>query len=164
MAFELAVPLRSTSQALPLSALLGILPPDTNPNDCFLHFRDITPQTPTVTLADERIIIDPDNHETTVDDRAVDLTDMEFRLLAYFAQHPQIVHRRHSLLQTVWEYGFVHPEGDRSRTVDVHVTRLRKKIAGAGVHSADLADVYHGAIGTVRNLGYRGNKTLPKAS
>ncbi|MGB4758923.1 MAG: winged helix-turn-helix domain-containing protein [Candidatus Saccharimonadales bacterium] len=164
IALELAVPLGTKSQTLPLSALLGILPPDTDPNDCFLHFRNITPQNSTVTLGDERIIIDPANHETIVDDRAIDLTDMEFRLLVYLAQNPQKAHRREALLQKVWEYGFIHPRGDLSRTVDVHVTRLRKKIGGAGEYSADLADVYRGAIATVRKIGYRGNKTLPKAS
>jgi len=99
--------------------------------------------------------VDPDAHlirsgEVTIDDaaytaklgkRALDLTFKEFELLKYLAQHPGRVFTREQLLQEVWGYDYF----GGTRTVDVHVRRLRAK----------LGPDHESLIGTVRNVGYR---------
>ncbi|NYI07514.1 winged helix-turn-helix transcriptional regulator [Allostreptomyces psammosilenae] len=73
--------------------------------------------------------------------RALDLTFKEFELLKYLAQHPGRVFSRAQLLQEVWGYDYF----GGTRTVDVHVRRLRAK----------LGPEHESLIGTVRNVGYR---------
>ena len=73
--------------------------------------------------------------------RVLDLTFKEFELLKYLAQHPGRVFTRDQLLQEVWGYDYF----GGTRTVDVHVRRLRAKL---GPDNETL-------IGTVRNVGYR---------
>ena len=73
--------------------------------------------------------------------RPLDLTFKEFELLKYLAQHPGRVFTREQLLQEVWGYDYF----GGTRTVDVHVRRLRAKL---GPENETL-------IGTVRNVGYR---------
>ncbi len=73
--------------------------------------------------------------------RALDLTFKEFELLKFLAQHPGRVFTRAQLLQEVWGYDYF----GGTRTVDVHVRRLRAKL---GAENEAL-------IGTVRNVGYR---------
>src|SRR5690606_5610405 len=73
--------------------------------------------------------------------RHLDLTYKEFELLKYLAQHPGRVFTRSQLLQEVWGYDYF----GGTRTVDVHVRRLRAKLG---------AD-HEVLIGTVRNVGYR---------
>ena len=73
--------------------------------------------------------------------RVLDLTFKEFELLKYLAQHPGRVFTRDQLLQEVWGYDYF----GGTRTVDVHVRRLRAKL---GTDNEML-------IGTVRNVGYR---------
>ena len=73
--------------------------------------------------------------------RVLDLTFKEFELLKYLAQHPGRVFTRDQLLQEVWGYDYF----GGTRTVDVHVRRLRAKL---GTDNEAL-------IGTVRNVGYR---------
>ncbi|HSV39421.1 MAG TPA: response regulator transcription factor [Nocardioidaceae bacterium] len=106
-------------------------------------------------LAAQRQKDDPDSHvirsgEVTVDDatytaklggRPLDLTFKEFELLKYLAQHPGRVFTREQLLQEVWGYDYF----GGTRTVDVHVRRLRAK----------LGPEHEQLIGTVRNVGYR---------
>ncbi|CAM5478107.1 hypothetical protein STANM309S_05900 [Streptomyces tanashiensis] len=72
-----------------------------------------------------------------VDGQALDLTYLEFELLAHLVAHPHRVHTRDQLVTTVWGYGHV---GD-GRTVDVHVARLRRQEAGrrAPPHDPDRA-------------------------
>jgi DNA-binding response OmpR family regulator len=72
---------------------------------------------------------------------ALDLTFKEFELLKFLAQHPGRVFTRSQLLQEVWGYDYF----GGTRTVDVHVRRLRAKLGAE--HEA--------LIGTVRNVGYR---------
>ncbi|GAA4958206.1 hypothetical protein GCM10023238_26210 [Streptomyces heliomycini] len=74
-----------------------------------------------------------------VDGRRLDLTYLEFELLAHLVAHRAGAHRDH-LVGTVWGYGHV---GD-GRTVDVHIARLRRKL-GAG---------HRDTIRTVRRVGY----------
>ena len=73
--------------------------------------------------------------------RVLDLTFKEFELLKFLAQHPGRVFTRAHLLQEVWGYDYF----GGTRTVDVHVRRLRAK----------LGSEHEALIGTVRNVGYR---------
>ncbi|MDO8106435.1 response regulator transcription factor [Isoptericola sp. b441] len=85
--------------------------------------------------------IDPGGYTARVRGRALDLTYKEFELLRYLAQHPGRVFTRAQLLQEVWGYDYF----GGTRTVDVHVRRLRAK----------LGPEHEQLIGTVRNVGYR---------
>ncbi|WP_055552208.1 winged helix-turn-helix domain-containing protein, partial [Streptomyces kanamyceticus] len=85
--------------------------------------------------------IDTVQRAAEVDGRALDLTYLEFELLAHLVAHPHRVHTRDQLVTTVWGYGHV---GD-GRTVDVHIARLRRKLG---------AD-HRRTIQTVRRVGYK---------
>ncbi|WP_351233732.1 winged helix-turn-helix domain-containing protein [Streptomyces sp. NPDC002133] len=85
--------------------------------------------------------IDSSQRTAVVDGRALDLTYLEFELLAHLVAHPHRVHTRDRLVTTVWGYGHV---GD-GRTVDVHVARLRRKLGAEHRHT----------IQTVRRVGYK---------
>jgi DNA-binding response OmpR family regulator len=73
--------------------------------------------------------------------RPLDLTYKEFELLKYLAQHAGRVFTRAQLLHEVWGYDFF----GGTRTVDVHVRRLRAKLGAE----------HESLIGTVRNVGYK---------
>ncbi|GAA1698665.1 two-component system response regulator GlnR [Microbacterium sediminicola] len=88
------------------------------------------------------ITIDESSYSAKVHGRALDLTYKEFQLLHFFATHPSRVFTREQLLSEVWGYDYF----GGTRTVDVHVRRLRAKLG-------DLEQL----IGTVRNVGYRFN-------
>ena len=95
---------------------------------------------------DERIVageltIDEGTYSARLGSRLLDLTYKEFELLKYLAQHPGRVFTRAQLLQEVWGYDYY----GGTRTVDVHVRRLRAK----------LGSEHEQLIGTVRNVGYR---------
>ncbi|MFF8998693.1 winged helix-turn-helix domain-containing protein [Streptomyces achromogenes] len=85
--------------------------------------------------------IDPVRRTASVEGRELDLTYLEFELLAHLVAHPHRVHTRDQLVTTVWGYGHV---GD-GRTVDVHIARLRRK----------LGDRHRQSIQTVRRVGYK---------
>lgn len=85
--------------------------------------------------------IDEASYTVKLRSEVVDLTFKEFELLRFLAQHPGRVFSRAQLLQEVW--GFDYYGG--TRTVDVHVRRLRAK----------LGSEYENLIGTIRNVGYR---------
>lgn len=87
------------------------------------------------------IQLDLERRSARVDGRPLDLTYLEFELLAHLTANPHRVHTRDHLVTAVWGYGHV---GD-GRTVDVHVARLRRKL-GSG---------YRPAIVTVRRVGYK---------
>ena len=88
------------------------------------------------------VIIDEASYSAKVHGRPLDLTFKEFELLRFLATHPSRVFTREQLLSEVWGYDYF----GGTRTVDVHVRRLRAKLG-------DLESV----IGTVRNVGYRFN-------
>ncbi|GAA3850351.1 winged helix-turn-helix domain-containing protein [Streptomyces lacrimifluminis] len=90
-----------------------------------------------------RHLVRVDNVQRTaeVDGQPLDLTYLEFELLAHLVAHPGRVHTRDQLVTTVWGYGHV---GD-GRTVDVHVARLRRKLGAE----------HRNAIQTVRRVGYK---------
>ncbi len=87
------------------------------------------------------LVIDETTYSVRLRGRLLDLTYKEFELLKYLAQHPGRVFTRSQLLQEVWGYDYF----GGTRTVDVHVRRLRAKL---GIEHELL-------IGTVRNVGYR---------
>ncbi|MEV7346656.1 winged helix-turn-helix domain-containing protein [Streptomyces sp. NPDC093544] len=91
--------------------------------------------------ANPLVRIDTVQRTAEVDGQQLDLTYLEFELLAHLVAHPHRVHTRDQLVTTVWGYGHV---GD-GRTVDVHVARLRRKL---GVQ-------HRQTIQTVRRVGYK---------
>lgn len=98
------------------------------------------PEAPAPT-GDAIVRIDPERRTAQVQGRPLDLTYLEFELLAHLVAHPHRVHTRDQLVTTVWGYGHV---GD-GRTVDVHVARLRRKLGAA----------HRSSIVTVRRVGYK---------
>jgi DNA-binding response OmpR family regulator len=87
------------------------------------------------------LVIDEATYSARLRGQPLDLTFKEFELLKYLAQHPGRVFTRAQLLQEVWGYDYF----GGTRTVDVHVRRLRAKLG---------AD-HEALIGTVRNVGYK---------
>jgi DNA-binding response OmpR family regulator len=87
------------------------------------------------------LVIDEPTYSARLRGHALDLTFKEFELLKFLAQHPGRVFTRSQLLQEVWGYDYF----GGTRTVDVHVRRLRAK----------LGTEHEALIGTVRNVGYR---------
>ncbi len=86
------------------------------------------------------VTIDPPRREVHVGDQKVDLRTQEFDLLVAFAQNRGLVLTREQLLQQAWGYEYF----GETRTVDVHVAQLRKKLAGSKV-----------SIETVTGIGYK---------
>jgi len=93
--------------------------------------------------------IDRTAHRVTVDGREVELTPTEFKLLTLLAERKGRVQPRNMLLEIVWDAA---PD-IQTRTVDMHVQRLRAKLGGAG----DL-------IETVRGFGYRLRSGKPRTA
>ncbi|MFN2545192.1 MAG: winged-helix domain-containing protein [Actinomycetota bacterium] len=91
--------------------------------------------------------INSDTYQVTVDGRPLDLTYKEFELLKFLAQHPARVFTRGALLREVWGYDFY----GGTRTVDVHIRRLRAKLGPEHEH----------LIETVRGVGYRAADVEP---
>ncbi|MFI8004539.1 winged helix-turn-helix domain-containing protein [Streptomyces sp. NPDC086010] len=96
---------------------------------------------PVAAPASGPVLIDSTRRTAAVDGVPLDLTYLEFELLAHLVAHPHRVHTRDQLVTTVWGYGHV---GD-GRTVDVHVARLRRKLGAE----------HRRAIQTVRRVGYK---------
>jgi DNA-binding response OmpR family regulator len=94
------------------------------------------------TIKTSGVVIDESSYSAKVHGKPLDLTYKEFELLKFLAQHPGRVFSRDQLLSEVWGYDYF----GGSRTVDVHIRRLRAKLG-------DL----EGLISTVRNVGYRFN-------
>ena len=83
-------------------------------------------EAPVRRLSFDKLTIDMDAFELTVDGRKVDTPPKEMELLFYLASSPNRVYTRNQLLDEVWGFDYF---GD-SRTVDVHVKRLREKLEG----------------------------------
>jgi DNA-binding response OmpR family regulator len=90
----------------------------------------------------DRLIIDMDAFELTVNGKKVDTPPKEMELLYYLASSPNRVYTRNQLLDEVWGFDYF---GD-SRTVDVHVKRLREKLEG-------VSDRWN--LKTVWGVGYK---------
>lgn len=86
------------------------------------------------------IIIDTDKHEVSVDNKIIELTFKEFQLLKVLAKNKGKVLSRNYLLDKIWGYDFY----GETRTVDVHIRHLRKKL-----------NCDNGLIETIRGVGYK---------
>jgi len=89
----------------------------------------------------DNLIIDKDNYSVTYEGNLVELPPKELEVLYFLASHPKQVFTREQLLDKIWGYDFV---GD-TRTVDVHIKRLRDKFEGDHAWS----------IKTVWGVGYK---------
>ncbi|MFE0812804.1 winged helix-turn-helix domain-containing protein [Streptomyces sp. NPDC058794] len=114
----------------PMVGYLVLVPADRQP-----------PFPPPRASGDPLVRIDTARRTAAVAGRELDLTYLEFELLAHLVAHPHRVHTRDQLVSTVWGYGHV---GD-GRTVDVHVARLRRKLGAE----------HRRRIQTVRRVGYK---------
>ncbi|WP_381799281.1 winged helix-turn-helix domain-containing protein [Streptomyces niveus] len=122
----------------PMIGYLVLVPADQHPVAAASH----TPgPAPAPGAGEGPVRIDPAERTVEVDGRPLDLTYLEFELLAHLVAHPHRVHTRDQLVTTVWGYGHV---GD-GRTVDVHVARLRRKLGIEHRHT----------IRTIRRVGYK---------
>ena len=88
------------------------------------------------------LALDPVTHRVQAGDIKLELGPMEFRLLHFFMTHPERVHSRERILDSVWGNNVYVEE----RTVDVHIRRLRKALTPSG---------HDRLIQTVRGAGYR---------
>src|SRR5690349_8840526 len=86
------------------------------------------------------LVIDIAGYEAKISGRRLDLTHQEFELLRFLAQHRGRVFTRQALLERAWGYAYA----GGTRTVDIHVRRVRSKLGQAGE-----------LIETVRNVGYK---------
>ena len=87
----------------------------------------------------DELVIDNLRHEALISGEVVELTFKEYELLRYLALNHSTVLSRESIMQRVWQTDF---EGE-TRTVDMHIKTLRKKLGAVGER-----------IKTVRNVGY----------
>jgi two-component system alkaline phosphatase synthesis response regulator PhoP len=94
----------------------------------------------TAVLAFGPIEMDDDRHRVTVDWQETELTFKEYGLLKYLLSNAGMSVTRDQLMEAVWGFAFT----GETRTVDMHIKTLRKKLGSAG-----------GLIETVRNVGYR---------
>jgi phosphate regulon transcriptional regulator PhoB len=104
--------------------------------------RRSRPDQPTPVLSVGPVTLDPARHTVSLDGRAVALTPKEFDLLQALLDAAGRVLSREYLLNRVW--GYARADVIESRTVDVHVRRLRAKLGDAGTR-----------IATVKSVGYR---------
>lgn len=116
-----------------------------SPNELVARVRALLrrakrPETPPATLTLGRIVMDLGRHTVSTDGREVKLTAKEFLLLQYLLEHRGRVLSRDVLLADVWGYRYT----GGTRTVDVHVRRLREKLP-------PLVD----ALVTVKQFGYK---------
>ena len=87
------------------------------------------------------LTIDQERYEVTVSGRRVSLTYKEFQLLVLLASNPGRVYTREALLSQIWGYDYL----GGTRTVDVHIRRLRSKVESPG----------RSFVETIWNVGYR---------
>ncbi|MGZ4591942.1 MAG: winged helix-turn-helix domain-containing protein [Actinomycetes bacterium] len=107
-----------------------------------LDDREVTgPGTPAAAAPPLGPLVDEASRTASVDGRLLSLTKLEFDLLALFVRTPRRVHTRERLQESVWN----GPAPGGSRTVDVHVHRLRHK----------LGDPHGRQLVTLRGVGYR---------
>ncbi|WP_037669117.1 winged helix-turn-helix domain-containing protein [Streptomyces griseus] len=124
----------------PMIGYLVLVPADQQPPFLPVAVPD-QPRSDDTAGGDPLVRIDSVQRTAEVAGRRLDLTYLEFELLAHLVAHPHRVHTRDQLVGTVWGYGHV---GD-GRTVDVHVARLRRKLGAE----------HRQAIQTVRRVGYK---------
>jgi DNA-binding response OmpR family regulator len=124
-----------TSSPAEVGTRLRLLPPSRQATDPAPAIRRTRP------LVRGELIIDEDTHTARIRGTPLALTYLEFALLSHLARHPGRVFTRTELLARVWD-----PDTRAgTRTVDVHVRRLRAKLGPQHQH----------LLGTVRNTGYQ---------
>ncbi|MFF3331259.1 winged helix-turn-helix domain-containing protein [Streptomyces sp. NPDC002888] len=124
----------------PMIGYLVLVPADQQPPFLPVAVPD-QPRPVDTAGGDPLVRVDAVQRTAEVNGRQLDLTYLEFELLAHLVAHPGRVHTRDQLVGTVWGYGHV---GD-GRTVDVHIARLRRKLGAE----------HRQAIQTVRRVGYK---------
>ena len=92
----------------------------------------------------ENLVIDTEKYLVTLENKKIDLTFKELELLKVLATNPGRVFSRENLLKNIWDYDYY----GGTRTVDVHVRRLRRKIE----------DHKNNFIETIWNVGYKFNE------
>lgn len=102
--------------------------------------RRVNPRPGDAVLTFEKISLDLERHTCLADGASVELTYKEYELLKLFLSNPKIVLSRERIMNAVWDTEFA----GESRTVDMHIKTLRRKLGDAGSH-----------IVTVRNVGYK---------
>ncbi len=116
-----------------------------NPHEVDLRIKNVLWRRHSIQIQDMIVwgdlLINLGNYEVTIRGKAIDLTLKEYELLKHLARHRGRVFTRDELLTAVWGYDYF----SGTRTVDVHVRRLRMKIERHGVH----------IITTVRGVGYK---------
>lgn len=116
-----------------------------SPRELIARIKTVLRRGPLVSLEGQihaqGICMDVHKHQVTINDKAVNLSPMEYRLLYYFLTYQNRVATREQLLQRVWG-GNVYVD---ERTVDVQIKRLRKVLAEHG---------YEDLIQTIRGVGY----------
>jgi DNA-binding response OmpR family regulator len=120
----------------PMVAYLVLVPEGIAPS-----YVEVPTPPPAQTAATGGLTVDTELRTAHLDGELLDLTYLEFELLAHLVVHPHRVHTRDSMVEAVWGYDHI---GD-GRTVDVHIARLRRK----------LGPVYRERIVTVRRVGYK---------
>jgi DNA-binding response OmpR family regulator len=112
--------------------------------ELFLRIKAILLETdlfsPKNSIVVDRLVLNLDKYELSINEKLIELTFKEFELFKILLQNQNKVFTRNKLLSTVWEYDFY----GGSRTVDVHMRRLRSKIPSP----------YNLMLKTVRNVGY----------
>lgn len=124
----------------PMVGYLVLVPADQEPAIAAAAARYVVPEGLETSGAGP-VRIDSVRRTAAVNGNTLDLTYLEFELLAHLVAHPHRVHSRDQLVTTVWGYGHV---GD-GRTVDVHIARLRRKLGAE----------HRRSIQTVRRVGYK---------
>ena len=104
----------------------------------FCECEETAPVTDVVRI--DNLVINTATYQVTLDEKPIDLTLMEYSLLAFLATHPNRAFSRETLLHRVW--GFEYCGG--TRTVDVHIRRIRSKVG----------PLIAAHIDTVRGVGY----------
>lgn len=105
-------------------------------------------ETPRKRLSFDKLVVDLDSFELIVDGKKVDTPPKEMELLYHLAASPNRVYTRNQLLDEVWGFDYF---GD-SRTVDVHIKRLREKLEGVSPQWC---------LKTVWGVGYKFELTAP---
>ncbi|RKY04561.1 hypothetical protein DRP77_03510 [Candidatus Poribacteria bacterium] len=111
--------------------------PPCSPVELILRIRSLLKEEDSIRIGDLEII--PSRYEVRVKGRRVVLTLKEYELLKFLATHPERVFTREFLLSEIWGYDYF----GGTRTVDVHIGRLRSKL-----------DMERPIIKTVRGVGY----------
>ncbi|OYN84680.1 winged helix-turn-helix domain-containing protein [Parenemella sanctibonifatiensis] len=128
--------------------MTDILLPDVGPAELAARLR-LARGSELSTIVAGGIVIDEYANSVSLDGRPLDLTYTEFELLKYLVGHAGRVFSRQQLVADVWGYDYF----GGTRTVDVHVRRLRAK----------LGPDREGLIQTVRNVGYRFSARTPES-